>query len=361
MKKIVIVAGDKSGDLYGGLLAKKLKAQEGQFEIYSFGGEKLAKHSKQVINLIKHSVTGLIEVLKSLPKIIETFNQTVKEIDKIEPDLVILIDFPDFNLRLAQKFNRKYPLYYYVSPQVWAWRKERINIIRRFVDEMVVIFKFEEEFYKNEHIGVRYFGHPLLEIIENKPTKAKDIVSFLPGSRKNVLKHHLPIVRKTYDILKTKLPWHKFRIIRPENIDESFYEKFSAGMEIVPYSQDALRESKFVIASSGTATVEVALMQIPYLLIYKMNNLSYWLVKKMVKTQYAAMVNILAGKPIIKELLQEKAMPLHIAHETLAILNDPKAYNDLKQELSKIRSLLEPENATDNFVNHINKLLSCQI
>ena len=190
MKNIIIVAGDTSGDIYGGLLAKNLKEKYPNVNIYSFAGPELAKHSQQIINLLQYSVCGLVEVVSSLKKILATFKETLLKINEIKPDLIILIDFPDFNLRLAKIINKQYPVFYYVSPQVWAWRKERIKLIKKFVEKMIVIFKFEQDFYKKEGVDALYFGHPLLEIIKPVNLEPKKIISILPGSRKNEIKKH---------------------------------------------------------------------------------------------------------------------------------------------------------------------------
>lgn len=358
-KRIFIVAGDKSGDLYGGLLAEKLN-QKANLEIYSCGGENLKNHSKQIINLLHHSVTGLVEVLRSLPKIIKTLQQTIAAINEFKPDLVILIDFPDFNLRLAKTLNRRYKLFYYVSPQVWAWRPKRIEQLRHYVDQMIVLFKFEEDFFRQQKIPVKYFGHPLLELIKPIATPTKNIISFMPGSRKNVISHHLPLLIKAKDFLKAKLPNWEFRIIRPENIAADFYQKFNPNMPVIIHTQTALAESKFIIVSSGTATLELAILGVPYLLIYKMNALSWWLVKRLVTTGFAGIVNILAKRKIVKELLQNQAKPIHIAREALSLINDPQAYQALKTELNQIKELLTPNNASEKFARYILEYLSFQ-
>ncbi|NQT28275.1 MAG: lipid-A-disaccharide synthase [Candidatus Omnitrophica bacterium] len=357
MKKIVIVAGDKSGDLYGGLLSKQLKSKFPKIEIYSFGGEKLAEYSQQIINLLSHSVCGLVEVLSSLKKLLKIFKKTEKSILNLKPDLIILIDFPDFNLRLAKKLNKKFPLIYYVSPQVWAWRKKRIEIIKKYVDKMVVLFKFEETFYKNENMDVLYFGHPLLEIIKEKNVEPKKIISFLPGSRKNEVKRHLPIMIETKKIIEKQLAGYQFRIIRPPNLEKDFYEKFSPNIDIVDHSYKAIKESEFIISSSGTATVELAILEVPYLIIYKLNSLSWHILKRMVKTDFIGMVNILSGHKIVDELLQKQANPKKIASITLEYLENNKKYSNLKEKLKGIKDILSPPNATEKFVDFISNYL----
>ena len=357
MKKIVIVAGDKSGDLYGGLLSKQLKSKFPKIEIYSFGGEKLAEHSQQIINLLSHSVCGLVEVLSSIGRLLKIFKKTKKTILDLKPDLIILIDFPDFNLRLAKKLNRKFPLIYYVSPQIWAWRKNRIETIKKYVDKMVVLFKFEEAFYKNENMDVLYFGHPLLEIIKEEDTEPNKIISFLPGSRKNEVKRHLPIMIETKKIIEKELENYRFRIIRPPNLEKEFYEKFSPNIDIVDHSYKTIKESKFIIVSSGTATVELAILEVPYIIIYKLNPLSWHILKRMVKANFIGMVNILSGRKIVDELLQKQANPKNLAAKTIEYIKDNEKCSRLKGELKNIKNILSPLNATEKFADFIGNYL----
>ena len=365
MRKIVIVAGDKSGDLYGGRLSKQLKEKFPSVKIYSFGGNVLARHSQQMINLLAHSVCGIIEVLSSLGKLLAIFKKVKESILDLKPDLVILIDFPDFNLKLAKTLNKRFPLFYYVSPQVWAWRQKRVETIKKYVDKMIVLFKFEETFYKNKGMDVLYFGHPLLEIIQETPQQgnhdtvetSKKIISFLPGSRKNELKRHLPIMIKTKNILQEKLKNHKFQIIRPPNLEENFYKKFSPGMDIINHSYEAIKQSDFIIACSGTATVELAILEIPYVIIYKLNPLSWCILKKMVKTDFVGMVNILAGRKIVDEFLQKQADPEKIATKTIQYLENKEKYSHLKNELKNIKTILSPLNATKKFADFIGDYL----
>ena len=358
MKKIVIIAGDKSADIYGGLLCKQLKEKYPKVELFSFGGEHLAKESKQVINLLAHSVSGLVEVISSIKKMLDIFRQTLKSIDQIKPDLVILMDFPDFNLRLAKALNKKYSLFYYISPQVWAWRKKRVDLIKEYVDKMVVIFKFEEEFYKKEGVQALYFGHPLLEIVKPSNLPTKNIISFLPGSRKNEIKKHIAIMNETKSILQEKLPDYSFRIIRPENIDQSFYEQFFPNMEVVQHSHQKLEESKFIITASGTATVEIAVLEVPFLIIYKVNSLTWSIAKRIVKTDFVGMVNILSKKGVIPELLQNEANPSNIANTALEIINSPGKYKEMKNALSQVHTQMHPENATAKFAEYIGSFLN---
>ena len=357
MKKIVIVAGDKSADLYGSLLCKKLKEKFNDLELFSFGGPNLAQHSQQKINLLSHSVSGIFEVLAHLKDILNTFKRALSYIDEIKPDLVILMDFPDFNLRLAKKINKKFPVFYYISPQVWAWRKNRVELIKKYVEKMIVIFKFEEEFYKKNGMDVHYFGHPLLEVIGENTSKTKKVISLLPGSRKNEIAKNLPVVLKAKKIIEQKNPGYSFRIIKPEHIEADFYNSFTNDVEITPHSYSVIAESAFIIAASGTATVEVAILGVPYLIMYKVNPLTFFLLKRMVDTEFIGMVNILSGKRVVEELIQNEANPTAIAQITLSYLNDQGKYEKIKNDLKQIKDILSPLGATENLAKFIGQYL----
>lgn len=359
MKKIIIVAGEPSGDLYGGLLAEKLKTKFPSLDIFSFAGPKLAKHSNQLINLLDYSVSGIIEVLSHLRRILKVFKEILQYIHDIKPDLIILIDFPDFNLRLAKTLNKKFPIFYYISPQVWAWRKKRISLIKQLVEKIIVIFKFEEKFYQNEGIDALYFGHPLLDVIKKQGINTKKIISLLPGSRKNEIQKHLLLMQQTKTILQKELPDYSFRILKPQNIEKTFYEEFplDSDIEIADYSYRAIEESKFIIASSGTATVEIAILEIPYIIIYKVNPISWYILKRLVKTDYIGMVNILQSRKVVTELLQTQATPDNIAKASLKYLKNPQEYSQLKSALGKTKEMLSPYGATEKFTDFIAQYL----
>ncbi|MFO8052405.1 MAG: lipid-A-disaccharide synthase [Candidatus Omnitrophota bacterium] len=357
MQKIVIIAGDTSGDLYGGRLAKRINQKFNHCQIHSYGGKELAKHSDQKLDLVSHSVCGLIEIITSLNKFKKLFSQTVNSIEKIKPDLVILIDFPDFNLRLAKKLNHKYPIFYYVSPQVWAWRRKRIKTIKKYADKMIPIFEFEKELYKKENMDIAFFGHPLLEIIDQQNLEKKKIISFLPGSRKNEINHHLKILAKTKTLIQKELPEYSFQVLKPKGIDEKLYDVFKKE-EVFDHSYQILSKSKFIIAASGTATIETAILEIPHLIIYKINRLSWYILKKIIKTKYAGMLNILADKEVVPELLQNQATPENIAKISLNYLQDEKKYNSFKKELNNTKQLLSPYNGITKFADYIGNYLN---
>lgn len=361
MKKIIIIAGDKSADIYGAMICQNIKTlYQDKVKIYSCGGESLAQHSEQILNLVHHSVSGLWETIVKIKEFIKLLNYTFKKINEINPDLIILMDFPDFNLRLARMLNKKYKIFYYISPQVWAWRKKRINLIKKYIDTMIVIFPFEKEFYEKENIKVLYFGHPLLEIIPQDRMETENIITFMPGSRKNEIIRHLPVLIRTKKILQKRLKDYKFQIIKPDNIEKSFYEKYinKENILLVPHSYNTIKKSKFIVTSSGTATIELTILEIPFLVIYKLNYISYAILKRIVHTDFVGMVNILAGEKIVEEYIQYNVAPQNISSYILNILADPNKYKKIKTKLSMLKNKLLPLNATKSFAKYIGETLS---
>lgn len=362
MKKIVIVCGDRSADLYSALLCQKLNFLfSNKIEIFSFAGSETQKYSQQILNLVEVSVSGITEVLVNIKKFFKIFNFTLNKIKEINPDLIILMDFPDFNLRIAKALNKKYPILYYISPQIWAWRKDRIKLIKEYINTMVVIFPFEEKIYREENIEVKYFGHPLLEIIPPLDIVCEDIITFMPGSRKNEIKKHLPILLQTKKILEKELPNYQFQIIRPSNIEEEFYTKFTKGSydtPIILHSYSSIKKSKLVLCASGTVTLELAILNVPFIIFYKLNRLTWYILKKLVKTNYIGMVNILGGEKIIEEFIQEQATPQNIAQKALEIINNPIQLKTIQEKLKNIKKELEPYNATENLAYYIGEKLN---
>jgi len=339
--RLFIVAGDPSGDLHAGKLAEKIKQLNPQIEIFSAGGRELAKTTQQVIDLERLAVTGLFEVLTYLGKIIKAFNFLLKKIERLKPQAVILVDFPDFNLRLAKKLKLKnYKIFYYISPQVWAWRKKRINFIRKYVDKLLVIFPFEEEFYKGKGIKVVYTGHPLTERIPHGLTEKKEkIIALFPGSREKEVKRHLPIFIETKKIIGEKF---QFILIKhPKLSPQIFTQAFKEGIILVERDNlETIAKSYLALASSGTATLELALLKIPTVVIYKMNFLSWLILKTMVKTNFISIANILAKEEIFPEFLQNKANSENLAKALKRLIEDKNLYLQTQNKLERIRKLL---------------------
>lgn len=342
--KLFIVAGDPSGDLHGSILAKKIKELQPSIEIYSAGGENLASATTQILNLTEIAVTGIFEVLSYFNKILKHFKFLVKKIDQIQPQALILIDFPDFNLRLAKIFKPKgLKIFYYISPQVWAWRKKRVNFIKKYVDKMLVIFPFEQDFYKENNIPAAYVGHPLVEKIHRlqlKDQKPQKLIALLPGSREKEVAKHLPCMLKSKKLLGAYN--FKFVIIKHPQLRASLFKKAkNQNVEIVERNlYQTLAQSYIAISSSGTATLELALLNIPTIVIYKMGILSWLLLKSMVRVDFISITNIIGKDKIFPELIQYRATARKITAQCKQLIENKKLYAATKEKLKKIKDIL---------------------
>jgi len=359
--KILIVTGEPSGDLHAGNLVKELLNLKPNLKILAVGSENLKKAGADIFYDIKDlAVFGFFDVLKKLPKFIYLKKLILKVIKEEKPKLIILVDFAGFNLRLAKVINKTLPIIYYISPQVWASRAGRIKTIKKYISKMIVFFKFEEELYRKEKIEVDFVGHPLLEIVKSSIPKEeflkklgfspiKNTIALLPGSRAQEIKNILPIMLKVASYINKEIP-SQFLIVKSLQIEEKMYtEKIKdLNLEIKVVegkNYDCLGASDFALACSGTATLETAIMGVPFFIIYKMNLLNYLLYRPQVKIPYIGMVNIIAKRKIIPEFIQFKAKPKIIAKELIKTLKDSSKIQEIKDKLIQIKNLLGPEGA----------------
>jgi len=361
-KKILIVCGEASGDLNAGGLAQAIKSIDPQIRIFAVGGENLRRAGAELIYDIKGiSVFGFFDALKKLPKFFALKDFLLKETKKERFDLAILVDFSGFNLRFAKALNNTLPVVYYVSPQVWASRAGRIRTIKKYISKMVVLFKFEEAFYKKHGVSAEWAGHPLLDIVKPKInakefslslglTPGKTTVALLPGSRKGEIKNILPVMLRASGLILDKED-AQFVIAKSPQVDWPLYQKIidqcGLGVKIAEgKTYDCLNISNLALVASGTATLEAAIMQKPFLVIYKMNPLNYLLYRPQVKVPFIGMANIIAGKKIVPEFIQFKATAPNIANEALRLLKDHQELNLMQEELSKLKSSLGPTGAS---------------
>ncbi len=357
VKQILIVCGEASGDLQAGELAKAIIKIDPQIKISGIGGESLSKTASEIYRDIKNlSVFGFFDALKKLPEFLGLKKLLLDKINRIKPLGIILVDFSGFNLRLAKAINKKIPVIYYVSPQVWASRPGRIQTIKKYISKMVVLFKFEEVFYRRNNIEVDFVGHPLLDIVKPQNQKAKILeeikfsgsnitIALLPGSRKQEIKNILPIMLKTAKLINKKINKTQFIIAKSAQVNISVYEQFiqSPGFDlkiVEARTYDCLEAADFALVCSGTATLETAIMQKPFFIIYKMNQLNYLLYRPQVKIPFIGMVNIVAGKKVIPEFIQSQARPEKIAEEALALLNSPSKLDEMIKGLAEVKSQL---------------------
>ncbi|HKZ22056.1 MAG TPA: lipid-A-disaccharide synthase [candidate division Zixibacteria bacterium] len=363
-KKILVVAGEASGDLHGAGLLKELKKINPDLDFFGMGGDKMKNEGLKILYHINQvSFMGLFEILSHLGFLRKVFRNTVKQIDSNRPDLAILIDYSGFNLRLAKKLKQKnIPIVYYISPQVWAWRKNRVQKIKKFVDKMVVFFPFELDFYQKEGVKVELVGHPLVnlanpilqkeEFLKKIQTERdQTIIGLLPGSREQEIKKILPVMLEACQGLKRKIKDMKVIIgLAPTINKELVLSQVNQNSDVKVLENltyDVMKYSDLLLVTSGTATVESALMETPMLVIYKTNFMTYFLAKLLVKVPYISMVNLIAQKQVVPEFIQSQANPFLIAQEMEKILQDKVKYQQTKQELSQIKIKLSSNNTRD--------------
>jgi lipid-A-disaccharide synthase len=355
-KNILIICGEPSGEIHAANLASALKKIDPEIRISGIGSDLLRNAGVEIFYDIKGlSVMGFFDVLKKLPKFLALKQLILSRITAQKPDAIIFIDFSGFNLRLAKAINNTIPTIYYVSPQVWASRPGRIKTINKYIRKMIVLFKFEQEFYHRYGIKTDWTGHPLLDIV--KPTmpkeellrnlkfnNAKTTLALFPGSRKQEIKRILPVMLKSA-LLITKTLNAQFVIAKTCQVEWDIYNALIKNLKLdikivegKPY--DCMNIADFCLVCSGTATLETTIMQKPFCLIYKTSPLNYLLYRPQIKLPYIGLANIIAGKKIIPEFIQFKASPKRIAEYTVKTLQDKPRLESIKNDLIKVNSSL---------------------
>jgi lipid-A-disaccharide synthase len=375
-KKIMIIAGESSGDLHGSYLIKNLKKINPDIKISGLGGPLMKKEGADIFyDLTEIAVIGFFEILKNYPKFKYAYNLFLKKLDKNKPNAVILIDYPGFNLKIAKQIKkREIPIIYYISPQVWAWGSKRIKLLKKFVDKMVVVFKFEEKMYQEKKIDAFFSGHPLVDIVQVTERKEitenkynldllKKTVFCLPGSRENEVRKHLPIMLESCRLIKKGFNNVQFLIGRSSNVKESVYKNLLSKENIdaklvTNDNYNVLNISDFAIICSGTATLEAAILKTPMAIIYKISFLSWLFIKNLIKIPHIGLVNIVAGKKIIPEFVQYEAQPKNIADYIIECLKNKEKTNRIKEELSKVKESLGPEGASKRTAVYIADFLN---
>ena len=364
IKKIFIVCGEPSGDLLAGNLVQAITKLDPAIKITGVGGAHLAKTGAEIFYNIKElSVMGFFDVLRKLPKFLKLKQLILEKINSDKPDAIIFVDFSGFNLRLAKTINKRIPTIYYVSPQVWASREGRINCIRDFISKMIVLFKFEEDFYKQRKVKVDCVGHPLIDLVNPTLKKqefldnlqlnsSKKVIALLPGSRKQEIRIVLPVMLKAAQLINKEIPDTQFIIAKSSNIDTQIYQKecrkFTLNLKIVDgRTYDCLNIADFSLVCSGTATLETAIMQKPFAIVYKTNLLNYLLYRPQVKIPYIGMVNIVAGKKIIPEFIQFNAQPRMIARLALELMQKSAQTKQMLEDLAYVKASLGSPGAAE--------------
>lgn len=360
--KYYIIAGEASGDLHGANLIASLKKKDPHAKIRAWGGNLM---KKQGAMLVKHyrdlAFMGFVEVLLHLRTILRNLSFCKKDILKFKPDAIILIDYPGFNLKVA-KFAHQHNIkvYYYISPQVWAWKKRRVHTIKKVVDKMLVILPFEKDFYDEYRVDAHYVGHPLLDelsrvkyitknnfIRQNNLDPKKEIIALLPGSRKQEVTRMLGVMLKVVD----KFPDYQFVIGCAPSLPESFYNSL-IGNENVSLvfnkTYQLLQVASAALVTSGTATLETALFYVPEVVCYKGNQISYLIAKNLIKVKYISLVNLIMNKPVLKELIQNDLTPENISEELKQLLTNHKRQRQLLDDYEELRCVLGNAGASSN-------------
>jgi lipid-A-disaccharide synthase len=370
--KYYIIAGEASGDLHGSNLIRELKKLDPATEIRCWGGDLMQQAGGQLVRHYKDlAFMGFVEVLTNLRTIFRNLDFCKKDILAYQPDALILVDYPGFNLRIAkwahqhrlQSAPRPRPgqglqpaplglrIIYYISPQVWAWKENRVRQIKECVDKMLVILPFEKEFYRKWNYEVEYVGHPLVEVIDRfsssaahspmaAPPSPLPIIALLPGSRRQEIIKKLPIMLE----LSRFFPDHQFVVAQAPGLEDDFYKELLSGYPNVSAARNQtyalLVQARAACVTSGTATLETALFGVPEIVCYKGSPVSYQIAKRLIKVKYISLVNLIMDKLVVKELIQDQLTPENLRRELLDLLNNPQRQQQLQKDYADLKELL---------------------
>ena len=367
--KYYIIAGEASGDLHASNLVAEIKNKDKKAEFRGCGGDLM---KAQGVDLLKHyrmmAYMGFVEVAVNLRKVLRNIAQCKKDILEYQPDALILVDYPGFNLRIADFAHEKgFKVFYYISPQVWAWKRRRVLKIKKTVDKMLVIFPFEEEFYKNYGIDVTYVGNPLLDELakfgtanrsiflrRNSLGEKREIIALLPGSRKQEVKRMLPEMLKVVP----DFPEYQFVVAGLSSIGKDFYKDLMGNADaflIEDQTYELLQNSSAAVVTSGTATLETALFTVPEVVCYKANYFSYLIAKWLIKVKYISLVNLVMDKEVVKELIQSEMNKVNIAKALASVLRNGKRQRQILEDYDELCERLGNAGASEKAAEVIYK------
>ncbi len=351
----MVIAGEASGDMRAAGLVAALKTADPSLRFSGIGGEFMrAQGVKLFEDITALAVIGIVEVIKNFGRIKKVFEHTLKEIDKQKPDAIILVDYPGFNLRLAKEIKKRgIKVIYYISPQVWAWREKRVELIKRVVDRMIVLSPFEQDVYTKYGMTVNYVGHPLIDEAKTERsqdevlksiglTVSKTTIGLMPGSREKEISKHLPVMLEAAQKLFDQNHERQFILLKASTISDELIKKYLFLYKHLPIkifngnTYDGINAMDAAIVASGTATLETALLKKPMVVIYKTSWITYAIAKAVIKIPYISLVNIVAGKKIVEELIQNDAT----ADKITASLENALHDQQLTNELARVEELL---------------------
>jgi lipid-A-disaccharide synthase len=357
---IMIVAGERSGDIYGAGLAEALRSRLQGVEIFGCGGDAMRQAGVDaVVDTHEIAIHGITEIVEGLPRVLRAFHRLLDAVDRRHPQMAVLIDFPDFNLRLAKKLKRRgIPVVYFISPQVWAWRKGRVKTLKQRIAKMIVIFDFEEEIYREAGVPVEYVGHPLVDIVRPNVTReeffakerldpAVPVVALLPGSRHKEVTANLPVMLEAAGRLTQE---RKLQFVIPvaptidqPDIEQRVKAQTRAGMVIRTAGQatyDALLYSDVAVVTSGTATLEAAMCERPMVVVYRVSGFTWLVGKLLVKVPHFSIVNILSKRELVPELMQEDFTADKVAAQVEYLLDHSEAREEMIQGFRALKPRL---------------------
>lgn len=366
MARYYIVAGEASGDLHASNLIRSLKGLDSSLEIRAWGGNLM---EKQGATIVKHyrelAFMGFLEVILNLRTILKNLDLCKKDILEFKPDALILVDYPGFNLKIAKwAKSQNLKVIYYISPQIWAWKENRVELIRKYVDKMICILPFEKDFYAKHNVKVDYVGHPLLDHINTLSEHqisdlnfTKPVIALLPGSRKQEVLHVLPIMLEAIKDISD----YTFVIAGTQTLGIEFYRSIIQNQPVeitLNRTYDILKNAKAALVTSGTATLETALWNVPQVVCYKGSYLSYIIGKQLVKIKYISLVNLILDKPLVKELIQNDCNSENIKAELVALLNDENRISEVNAGYEELITLLGKKGASAKAANIIHTYLA---
>lgn len=375
-KNILIVAGEASGDQHAADLVREIKKRSPLIFFWGLGGSRLKEEGVILrADMVSMAVIGFFEVLKHFSALKKIFDDTLAEAEKNKPDLAILVDYPGFNLRLAEELcKRKIPVAYYVSPQIWAWGKDRIKTIKRSVSLMMVLFPFEEKLYKDAGVPVKFVGHPCLDHVKPsagpekiraglRVSENKILVGLLPGSRTKEIKNLLPIMLDTAEMLSKKFKGNiEFVLPAAPTVSDDLINRIIAGKDIPlkivrNMTYDAIAASDLCLVCSGTATLETGILATPMAILYKVNLLTWLYVRLLIKIPFIGLVNIVKGRKCVEEFVQFDAKASKIASYAGVMLENREKLSEMRRELSEIKRLLGETGAGSRAADAVLSLL----
>jgi len=379
-RSIMIVSGEASGDMHGAALALELKKRRPNIHIFGMGGEYMRAAGVEILTPL-NPVVGIIEVIGHISGILRSFKTLKQAIDKRRPDLVVLIDYPDFNLRIAAHAKTLgIKVMYYISPQVWAWRKGRVKKIASLIDAMAVILPFEQKIYEQEGVNCLYVGHPLIEelavfasknasknpecirLAETKNLKKDSpFLALLPGSRRGEIGRHIDLLVNTVNLIKKECPDIQVVVPVAATLPGESRLKLellkNAGATLVEgHAREVLSMADVALVASGTASLESALLGTPTVVFYRLNTLTFLMVRVMVKIRYASLVNIILGREVIPEFIQAQATPDNLKKAVLSLIHDENSRNKMLAAFEAVRRELKNYSASVNAADLVEEL-----